>query len=84
MGLRVEEGGESEGQPVMGWIGIAPGGLHRERSRKATSPHAKAGRYLALWVLPPGRSSRESLAKHLERESRPAGLSVCDGGQSLG
>jgi hypothetical protein len=25
MGLRVEEGGESESQPVIGWIEIAPG-----------------------------------------------------------
>jgi hypothetical protein len=25
MGLRVEEGGASENQPVMGWIGVEPG-----------------------------------------------------------
>jgi hypothetical protein len=43
-----------------------------------TLPCAKAGK------LPPGRSARESLANHLERESRPAGLSVCDGEQSSG
>ena len=26
MGLRVADGGKSEGQPVMGWIGVEPGG----------------------------------------------------------
>jgi len=26
MGLWVKDGGESEGQPVMGWIGVEPGG----------------------------------------------------------
>ena len=26
MGLRVAEGGASEGQPIMGWIEVEPGG----------------------------------------------------------
>jgi len=44
MGLRVRDGGRSEGLPVMGGIGIEPPGIDRERGLAATSSHAKAGR----------------------------------------
>lgn len=64
IGRRVKEGGGSEGWPVMGWIGVEPAGWDRERRTQATSPHAKAGR------LPPGRSSRESLANRCREEGR--------------
>jgi hypothetical protein len=64
MGLRVKDGGGSEGQPVTGWIGVEPAGCDRERRTRATSLHAKAGR------LPPGRSSRESLANRRRGEGR--------------
>ena len=44
MGLRVEDGGGSEGPFVAKGIGVEPSGYDRERNRMATSPHAKAGR----------------------------------------
>jgi hypothetical protein len=43
MGLRVEDGGGSEGLPVIGRIGVALYGYDRERYPTATSLHAKAG-----------------------------------------
>jgi hypothetical protein len=78
MGLRVGDGGGSEGLPVMGRIGVELAGCDRERRTRATSPHAKAGR------LPPGRSSRESLANHSqEGKQMTAGL-VLAGAPSSG
>jgi len=53
MEMQVEEGGKSEGCPVMGQIGIEP---------MATSSCAKASR------LPPGLSMQETDANLLEKE----------------
>ncbi len=50
MGLRVEDGGESESQPVMGWIGVAPPGKITPRESGQTSK--------------PGLSSRDNLINH--------------------
>jgi len=43
MGLRVKDGGGSEGLPVMGRIGVEPSDSDHERSQMVTSLHAKAG-----------------------------------------
>ena len=39
MGLRVEDGGESEGQPVMGWIGVEPPVEQHHPTRKRANFH---------------------------------------------
>jgi hypothetical protein len=44
MGLRVEDGGRSEGRSVMGRIGVESPASDREHYQVTTSPHAKAGR----------------------------------------
>ena len=64
MGLRVEDGGESQCLPVIGGIGVEPVSKVRETRRLATSLHAKAGR------IPPGRSSRENLRNCWREESK--------------
>ena len=63
-GLRVWDGGKSKRLSVIGRIGVEPEVEDRERRRQVTTLHAKAGR------LPPGRSSRESLANYWREESR--------------
>jgi hypothetical protein len=64
MGLRVEEDGVSEGQPVMGWIGVEPGG---------STVRASKGRH----YLTRKRANFRLVARHetawlttLKRESR--------------
>ena len=42
MGLRVEDGGESEGQPVMGWIGVEPPVGQHHPTRKRADFHRVA------------------------------------------
>ena len=39
MGLRVEDGGESEGQPVTGWIGVEPPVEQHHPTRKRANFH---------------------------------------------
>jgi hypothetical protein len=58
MEMQVEEGGKSEGCPVMGQIGIEP---------MATSSRAKASR------LPPGLSMQETDANYLKRRKHENG-----------
>jgi RNA-directed DNA polymerase len=57
MGLRVAEDGKSEGQPVIGWIGVET----RLRQR-STLLHPKGGR------LPLGLTSRENLSAKQKQE----------------
>lgn len=56
MGQWVEEDGESEGHPVMGWIGVKPGGDITPRDKRADFHH--------------GLSSRENWQNHYRKESK--------------
>ena len=61
MGLRVEEGGASESQPVIGWIGVEPAGDSTPRASGQTSAWS-------LGTREHGQPSKE--AKQMAQKSR--------------
>ena len=75
MGLRVEDGGKSECLPVIGRIGVEPGGCTVSATKRVYITPRESG--LTSY---PGRSSRESLANRFQEGRQMTagyGLSWC-------